>query len=93
MTEIDDTTQKHVDISNSNNLSPPMRESKLPCTIGQLLAISLPIMVAGLFAAIFVPIYVKHKDDNTKFYVVYANNTEDSGNNNGNDGNNSTSDE
>ena len=93
MTEIDDTTQKHVDISNSNNLSPPMSESKLPCTIGQLLAISLPIMVAGLFAAIFVPIYVKHKDDNTKFYVVYANNTEDSGNNNGTNGNNGTSTE
>ena len=74
MTELN-ATQQNLDIRNSNSISPSMRESKLPCTVGQLLAITLPIMVAGIFAAIFVPVYVKNKKENTRFYVVYANNT------------------
>ena len=99
MTEFE-TTKKNLEIKNSNSISPSMRESKLPCTVGQLLAITLPIMIAGLFAAIFVPIYVKHKKENTKFIIVNANNTSidnngsntDSGNN-GTNGNNVTNGE
>ena len=36
-------------------------------------------MVAGIFAAIFVPLYVKHKKENTKFLVLYANDTANNG--------------
>jgi predicted esterase len=50
-------------------------DSKLPCSIGQLLAISLPICLAILFASIFVPLYVKHKKENTKYFVVRVNGT------------------
>ena len=78
MTEFE-ATQHHLEVRNSNSISPSMKESKLPCTIGQLLAITLPIMVAGIFAAIFVPLYVKHKKENTKFLVLYANDTANNG--------------
>ena len=74
-----EATQHHLEVRNSNSISPSMKESKLPCTIGQLLAITLPIMVAGIFAAIFVPLYVKHKKENTKFLVLYANDTANNG--------------
>ena len=57
-----DATVNKLDVQNSNNYpSSNYPESKLPCSIGQLLAISLPICILGLFASIFVPIYVKHK--------------------------------
>ena len=55
-----ETTQNHI-ITNSNNIAPPNQSSKLPCSVGQILAIALPIAALGLFTAIFVPIYVTSK--------------------------------
>ena len=71
-----DATVNKLDVQNSNNYpSSNYPESKLPCSIGQLLAISLPICILGLFAAIFVPIYVKHKNEKTKYFIVRVNGT------------------
>ena len=71
-----DATVNKLDVGNSNNYpSSNYPDTKLPCSIGQLLAISLPICLAILFAAIFVPLYVKHKKENTKYFVVRVNGT------------------
>lgn len=73
MSNIEETTN-HINIKNSNNYLQPTQNSKMPCTIGQLLAIFIPVGLAGLFAAIFVPIYVHHKNNEKKFIVVHNNN-------------------
>ena len=43
-------------------------------SIGQILAITIPLSAAILFTAIFVPIYViKNKDDKTKYIIISDN--------------------
>ena len=61
-------------INQNNNLSQP--NSKCPLSIGQILAITIPLSAAILFTAIFVPIYViKNKDDKTKYIIISDNST------------------
>ena len=63
-----ETTKNHI-IASSNNIAPPS-QSKLPCSVGQILAIVLPIAALGLFTAIFVPIYVVNKKNDKKLKVI-----------------------
>ena len=61
-------------INQNNNFSQP--NSKCPLSIGQILAITIPLSAAILFTAIFVPIYViKNKDDKTKYIIISDNST------------------
>ncbi len=67
MSNIDETFN-NIHVQNSNNFPQQTQSSKMPCTIGQLLAIFIPVAIAGLFAAIFVPIYVHHNNKDKKNY-------------------------
>ena len=71
-----ETTQNHM-VINSNNITPPSspnQSSKLPCSVGQILAIALPIAALGLFTAIFVPIYVVSKKKDDRIIILRDNN-------------------
>ena len=65
-----DETFNNIHVQNSNNFPQQTQSSKMPCTIGQLLAIFIPVCIAGLFAAIFVPIYVHHNNKDKKIIIV-----------------------
>ena len=72
MSFTDQVTVKN--INQNDNLSQP--NSKCPLSIGQILAITIPLSAAILFTAIFVPIYViKNKDDKTKYIIISDNST------------------
>ena len=62
-------------ITQNKDLSQP--NPKCPLSIGQILAITIPLSAAILFTAIFVPIYVikNNKDDKVKFIIISDNTT------------------
>ena len=48
----------------------------LPCSIGQLLAIFIPLTLLGLFCAIFLPIYLTRDNHRNKLIIITENSTE-----------------
>ena len=56
-------------INQNNNFSQP--NSKCPLSIGQILAITIPLSAAILFTAIFVPIYVVNKKNDENQHLMH----------------------
>ena len=61
---IKDMTIQNID--NTQNIHQP--NNKCPCSTTQLLIIVVPLTLVALFTAIFVPVYLKTKDNHSIYY-------------------------
>ena len=76
-----------INLASSSNIANPIfthSNNSCPCSLVQILAITIPLSLVGLFCAIFLPIYLTKHNHHNKIIVIRDNRTNPINNTNSN---------